>query len=408
MDRETLQRSADIMGPRLDALKRNALIMLVAGVAMTAIGALTAPDRNYIFHAYLYAYMFWFGVTAGPVGLLALHHTVGGGWGFLIRRFLEAATRLLPLMAIGFLPIAIGIPHLYEWSDTAKAAADHVLSQKMAYLNNTAFIIRTVIYFAILMGLAFLYNKWGAVYDERADTDVFAKLSVAGGAGMLLYFLTITFVAIDWVMSIVPHWYSSIFGPLVVVTQGLSTLSLMLILISSLLGDTPLLERAPSAYFRDLGNLTLAFVMLWGYMSFSQYLITYAGNTTEEVIWYVQRRQHNWGIISIALIALHFFLPFFLLLVGSRIKRDPRRLAKVAMYLIGMRFLDLFWWVTPTFRSTLLEAVGNPGVLMYLGTPLLLGGIWLFLWTSEVRKRPLLPLHDPRLEGSLQGALEHG
>jgi hypothetical protein len=404
MDREALQRSADVMGPRLDALQRNAVIMGVVGAVLTAIGALM--DRNKpggVFPSYLFAYMFWFGVTAGPVGLLALHHTVGGGWGFLIRRFLEAATRLLPLMAVLFLPILVlGIHPLYEWADSAKVAADPVLSQKMGYLNSTAFIIRSVIYFAILMGLAYLYNKWGAVYDERADEGIFAKLSVVGGAGMVLYFLTITFVAVDWVMSIVPHWYSTIFGPLVVITQGLSTLALMLVLLAALLSDTPLLERAPSGYFRDLGNLTLAFVMLWGYMSFSQYLITYSGNTAEEVIWYVQRSQHSWGIISIALIALHFFLPFFLLLVGSRIKREPRRLAKVAMYLILMRFLDLFWWVTPTFRPTL--GIG----LADLGTPLLIGGIWLVAWSREVRKKPLLPLHDPRLEGSLQGVLEHG
>jgi hypothetical protein len=189
---------------------------------------------------------------------------------------------------------------------------------------------------------------------------------------------------------------------LVVITQGLSTLSLMLVLLGSLMRETPLLERAPSGYFRDLGNLTLAFVMLWGYMSFSQYLITYSGNTAEEIVWYIERSRNGWGYISLALIPLHFFLPFFLLLVGSRMKRDPRRLARVAMYLIVMRFLDLYWWVTPTFRPHL--GVG----LADLGTPLLIGGIWLMLWSREVRKRPLLPLHDPRLEGSLQGALEHG
>jgi len=299
-------------------------------------------------------------------------------------------------------PILIGMPQLYEWADKAHVASDPVLTAKAAYLNPMAFIVRTVIYFAILIGLATLYNKWGAVYDERADPDVFTKLNVVGGAGMVLYFLTITFVAVDWVMSLVPHWYSSIFGPLVVITQGLSTLSLMMLLLGSLMSDTPLLERAPVGYFRDLGNLTLAFVMLWGYMSFSQYLITYSGNTAEEVIWYIQRAHHGWGYISLLLIPLHFFLPFFLLLVGSRIKRDPRRLARVAVYLILMRFLDLFWWVTPTFREHL--GVG----LADLGAPLLIGGIWLSVWAREVRKRPLLPLHDPRLEGSLEGALEHG
>jgi hypothetical protein len=281
-------------------------------------------------------------------------------------------------------------------------AADPVLTAKHAYLNSTAFIIRTVIYFGILMLFAAAYNKWGAVFDERSDQAVFEKLNVVGGAGLVLYFLVITFVTVDWVMSIVPHWYSTIFGPLVVITQALSTLSLMIVLIASLVSDTPLLERAPSGYFRDLGNLTLAFVMLWGYMSFSQYVITYSGNTTEEIIWYVQRARNGWGIISIALIALHFFLPFFLLLVGSRIKREPRRLAKVAAYLILMRFLDIYWWVTPSFLPSI--GIGAAD----LGAPLLIGGVWLFFWSREVRKRPLLPLFDPRLEGSLQGALEHG
>lgn len=390
-------KMTDVMGPRLPRLQSIAGGMAIVGLVLSVIGLLMNPKG--FFHSYLYAYLFWIGVTAGSLGLLMLHHVVGGGWGFLIRRFMEAATRLIPFMAVLFVPVVIGLLFfdLYEWTHPHS----DIVREKSPYLNIPFFLGRAVFYFLIWWLLARFFNKWGATQDERADLDVSNRLNVVGAAGLVVYVLLATFMAVDWVMSLTPTWFSSIFGLLVVVTHALSTLALMVLLLGYLLGDKPLLDAVPSGYFRDVGNLMLAFVLLWAYMSFSQYLITYSGNTAEEIPWYLDRRQGGWGIISLSLIVVHFFLPFLILLLGSNIKRSPIRLAKVAGFLVAMRFLDLFWWVTPTFRDHLSISVAD------LGTPLLIGGVWLWLWAREIKDRYLVPLHDPRLEGALHGVAEH-
>lgn len=390
-------KTTDLMGPRLPALQSIAIGMAAVGLVLSGIGFVMNPKG--FFPSYLYAYLFWVAVTVGSLGLLMLHHVVGGGWGFLIRRFLEAATRLIPVVAILFIPVIIGLVSfdLYEWTHPH----NDVVRAKVGYLNVPFFLARTAGYFLIWWLLARFFNKAGATQDERADPEVHNRLNVVGAVGLIIYVLTITFMAVDWVMSLTPDWFSSIFGLLVVVSQALSTMALMMVLLGYLVGDKPLIGAVPSGYFRDFGNLMLAFVLLWAYMSFSQYLITYSGNTAEEVSWYLDRRRGGWGVISLSLIVVHFLFPFLVLLLGSNLKRSPRRLAGLAAFLVAMRFLDLFWWVTPTFRNHLSVSVAD------LGTPLLIGGIWLWLWAGQIKDRYLIPLHDPRLEGSLQGVAEH-
>jgi hypothetical protein len=411
MDLAELRESIpELVGPQLDRLQQRAVGIGVVGLVLTAAGALLGRDNGglpSIYHSWLYAYMFWLGVTTGSLGFLMLHHVTGGGWGYVIRRFLEAASRLLPLMLVLFVPVIIGMPVLYSWMHPSTAGA--LVQAKVGYLNAPGFIIRTLVYFAIWMVFAYLLNKWGATQDERADPVVATRLNYLGSVGIVVYVLTITFMSVDWIMSLTPDWYSSIFGFLVVATQGLSTLALLLVLFAGLVGDLPIAREVPKGYFRDLGNLMLAFVMLWGYMSFSQYLITYSGNTTEEVSWYIQRRSGGWGIVSLALIPLHFVLPFMVLLTGSAIKRNPKWLARIAGFIILMRFIDLYWWVTPTFRSHLIPSDGPEwmSILGDLGTPLLIGGIWLWSWAAQLKKvRTVVPLHDPRLEAALE-AVEH-
>jgi hypothetical protein len=395
---ELRQTTTELFGPQLDRLQPLAIGMAVLGLVLTMVG--WSMDGAGVFHSYLFGYLFWIGVTAGSLAFLMLHHVTGGGWGYVIRRFLEAATRLLPVMLILFVPVLIGLPSIYErWA--GPHASQEILHAKGAYLNAPFFIARTVIYFAIWMILAYFLNLWGAMLDERPDRAAFNRLNLLGAVGIVLYVLTVTFAMVDWVMSLTPDWYSSIFGLLAVASQGLSALAVMLVLFAFLAGDLPVAREVPRGYFRDLGNLMLALVMLWAYMSFSQYLITYSGNTTEEVSWYVQRRMGGWGIVSVALIPLHFALPFMVLLVGSSIKRNPKWLARVAGFIILMRLVDLFWWVTPSFRPSLSVSAAD------LGTPLLIGGIWLWIWAGQVRGKTVVPLHDPRLEAALQEAVEH-
>jgi hypothetical protein len=414
MERSELQVSTtELMGSRLQRLQQSALVAAVVGLVLCLIGALVVDpklypgDRAGFFHSYLYAYLFLLGATTGSMAFLMIHHVVGGGWGYVIRRFLEAATRLLPLMLVLFIPIVIGLLAfgLYPWWDTP-AAANPVVHAKAAYLNAPFFIVRAILYFAIWIALAHFLNKWGATQNERADPEIYRRLNYLGAWGVVIYILTTTWASIDWVMSLTPTWYSSIFGFLVVVSQALTALALMLCLVRYLLGDQPMLKEVPSGYFRDLGNLLLTTVMLWAYMSFSQYLLTFTADKADEVKWYMDRAHNLWGLVSLFLIPAHFFLPFLVLLVGSGIKRDPIKLGRVAAYLLVMRLVDVFWWVTPGFpaRSHLSLSFSD------VGTPLLLGGIWLWFWAAQMKRNPVpvVPLHDPRLEGHWLEVAKHG
>ncbi len=390
--------STSELTPRLEKLQSYAVIIGAVGFFLCLVGAMRRPAE--FWQSYLFAWLFWAGVTIGPMALLLLHHVVGGGWGFIIRRLLEAAIRLLPWMLLLFVPIIINLfmptlfnrpdLSLYEWADPRHYEHDEILQAKRPFLNVPFFILRTIIYFAIWMTFAHILNKWSEEQDRTGDPEITHRFNMLGAGGIVVYVLTLTFAAVDWVLSLSPHWFSSIIGLLFVVGQGLSTLCLMHILVTFLGSETPILKQVPQRYFRDLGNLTLAFTLLWAYMSFSQFLITYNGNTAEEAPFYMRRTTMGWGIISLSLVIAHFFLPF-LTLLSSSVKVRIENLAQLAAFIIFMRFVDLYWWVAPTFREAFQLSPSD------LGAPLMLGGVWLWLWSQSMKRdRPLLPLHDPR------------
>jgi hypothetical protein len=399
------------IGTKLGKLSQTAMGMLIAGLVLLVIGffmsPLTAAPANdptahsTILQAWLHGYLFWIGITVGSLGLLMLHHTVGGGWGFVIRRFLQAACapQTLFVMLLLFIPVALGatdiLPtHLYEWA-SEHAKADPVLQQKAGYLNAARFIGFAVLYFLIWIGFSSKLQSMGEIQYERTDPEIASKLNVWGAAGILVTILVVTFASVDWVMSIAPHWFSSIFGLLATASWALSTLAFMIILLALLGAETSIVRRLPTTYFRDLGNLTLALVMMWAYLAFSQYLITYSGNTVEEVSWYTDRNRGGWGIIPPLLIGVHFAAPFLILLVGDKIKRSPVRLAQVMLILIAARLLDCFWLVAPTFRPTFSISLAD------IGAPLFIGGIWLLTWISQVKDKPAVALFDPRMQAAL-------
>lgn len=394
--------SPDTVAPQLAKLQRFALIAGVVGLALSVIGALTGLDK--FFQAYLLSYLFWFGITAGCIGFLMLHNTVGGGWGFIIRRPLEAGSRSLPVMAVLFLPILIsafmGDNSLFEWAHSS-AATDKILQQKAGFLNPQFFAVRAVIYFVIWGIFMVLLNKWSRVLDEREDPEVMARLNYLGATGMLVHTLLVTGMAIDWSMSLQPHWFSSIYGLLYVAGQALATLALMNVINGTLGQANPLSKLVPDRYFRDLGNLMMAIVLVWSYISFSQYLIQYSGNMAEEVGWFTMRREGGWGIIGLMVVFLHFALPFAVLL-SSLMKTKPQNLAKIAAFILFMRWIDLLYQNRPPFSETLLGGL----YLADLGLMLLLGGIWMWLWAEQMKKQPLVPLHDPRFSKEWQ-ILEH-
>jgi hypothetical protein len=340
------------------------------------------------FRSCLIAYLFWFGIAAGSLPLLMLHHLVGGTWGFVIRRALEAATRTLPLMLLLFLPILFGVHSLYEWSQPESVAHDPVLQAKHAYLNVPFFIVRAAMYFIAWLVWAFFLNRWSAEQDATGNPLLLRRFQLFSAAGIVVYSLTVTFASIDWGMSLEPHWFSTIYGMLFIVGQSLAALASVTAIAARLSDSPPVSDHVTPHVFQDLGNLLLAFVMLWAYISFSQYLIIWSGNLPEEIPWYLRRGTNGWQWVAAVLALFHFAVPF-LVLLGRGNKRNKQLLTGVAVAVLLMRWVDIYWLIAPSFGG---------GVRIHVFDVLLfavIGGIWLYVFRGQLNSRPLLPLRDP-------------
>jgi hypothetical protein len=398
----------ELAGSKLDALAAKAPIAIAIGGLLTVAGIFLSGKT--FFQSYLYAFMFWFGITLGSTAWLMAHNVTGGGWGYLLRRQLEAATRNWPIILAMWFPLVVAVilssrdghAGIYEWADWKVLSTDHVLNKKVGYLGLVPFFIRQVIYFAIWFGMAYLLNKWSKQEDQTNDPYVRHKSSMWSGLGLLVYLITVTFATIDWVMTLEPHWFSSLWGPIFLVGQALSTLCVMIILTRYIAGHTDLLKKVESRYFRDVGNFMMAFTLLWAYTNFSQFMIQYSGNIAEEAEWFVHRTTYGWQYFGAFNIIAHFAAPFLLLLMSMN-KVNINNLVKLAAFLIIARHIDLFFYVVPTFRTT--PGAGLPNgeyawaILADLGLPLLLGGIWILGWAKQMKKAnaPLVPVYDSRL-----------
>jgi hypothetical protein len=376
--------------PALARLQQRALIVGVIGILAGAAGAMMNLDQ--FFRSWLIGFGLCLGLSMGSLALLMLQHLSGGQWGLMGRRVFEAASRNLPLVAVLFVPILFRLPAIYHWADPSVVASDPILVKKAGYLSVPFFMGRAVVYFVLWIVGAFLLNRYSAAQDRGeagvvpADTR---QVRVVSAPGLLIYSLTTTFASVDWLMSIDAHWYSTIFGLLLIVSQGLTAFAFVIAMLALLADTPPVSTYLTSRHFHDLGKLLLAFVMLWAYLAFSQFLIIWGGNLPEEVGWYVERIHGPWGYVSLLLAFGQFVLPFTLLL-SRNLKKRGSLLAKVAGGLLFMRLVDLIWLVEPNF-----EHQGFPIHWMDIAIPAGLIGIWLFLFVRHLRTRPLLPLNDP-------------
>jgi hypothetical protein len=358
-------------------------------------------DRVEFLHSYLIAYLFWLGITLGSLALLMMQHLTGGRWALVIRRILEAGTRTLPLMAVAALPLLVGMKTLYSWARPGQD--DPVILAKHFYLNPQFFVVRMVFYFAVWLTLAYFLNKWSREEDAgEAGLQLWMRLEGLSGIGLVIYGLTVTFATVDWAMSLEPRWYSTIYGLLFMVAQALSALALAVLVLIWLSDRKPLSQIVRQSHFQDLGSFLLTFVMLWAYLEFSQWLIIWGGNLTDEIPWYIRRLEGVWGSVALLLVILGFFLPFFLLLFRN-VKRKTRSLLIVALLILLMRLVDLYWTILPAFGGGKIHLSW-----MDVALPLGMGGIWLayFLW--QLQRMPILPVHDPRMEGAAEEAIGHG
>lgn len=391
--------STDSTFPELRRYQRKASIVGAVGLAVTILGAAAAGGFELFFQSYLLGFIVVLGLGLGSLGLLMLHHLVGGAWGFIIQRILEAGSRTLPFIALFFLPIAFfGMESLYsEWLHPDPA--DEVILAKAGYLNESFFMMRAVAYFAIWFLLAYFFNKWSRQLDETGDPRITVWLHRLGPVGIILYFLTLTFCSVDWVMSLEPAWFSTMYGPLFLVSQVLTVLSFSVIVLSYMDGRKPLSDVTNIEYYHHLGNLILAFTVLWTYMSFAQYLITWAGNLPEEIIYYLPRRGGLLSLIAVVLMVGHFAVPFMCLLF-RHMKRNVSMLRKVAYWILIMRIVDLTWFIKPAFHDGSTPYGGVMDFVTDMSAIAGLGGLWMAVFFWQLRRRPLLPKNDPRMDNA--------
>jgi hypothetical protein len=395
-----LTQTADVAIPELAGLQRRLFLLGAGGAAVSLVGLFLNPRQ--FFQSYLMAYMLCLGVTLGCLALGMVHQLSGGAWGVVIRRPIGAAARVLPVMTAMFLPIALGMRQLYVWTDPALVLHDEVLQHKHLYLNTPFFLVRAAVYFLVWNATSYFLNAWSLEQDRTANPRLARRMQMLSGGGLLAYGLTITFASFDWLMSLEPHWFSTIYGVLILGGQGLSALAFLIIVIVWLSRRPPLDRIVAASHFHDLGNLMLAFVMLWAYFSFSQYLIIWSGNLPAEIGWYLHRLQTGWRAVGLVLILFHFAAPFVVLL-SRRVKREPELLVKVAVGILIVRLIDLFWLIAPEFHQD-----GIAVSWLDLVLPLTLGSVWLGCFVRQLRGRAILPVHDPEFDEALGRIIERG
>lgn len=378
--------------PRMDAIQRIcgvvgilALIGLVVGFFSNRAGAM---------ESYLWAWLFWGGISIGCLGISLLHNTVGGNWGVVIRRFLEAGMRTLLITVIGVIPILLALPLLYAWKDPAVVAGSKEVAFKVHfYLNTPFFVIRTIFYFALWGYLAWRLLRMSDEQDRNGDPDGLIKkrMNRLSAPGLVFFMFSTSWAWIDWIMSLEPEWYSTMHPWIFTIGQTLLSFAFVIGLLVLFSQAKPFADVLNFQLYNDLGNLLLCFTMVWTYMAVGQLIIVWHENLPDEIPWYLRRFSNGWGYLGFIICFIHFFIPFFLLLMRF-VKRNPKYLLAVCVWLVAARLCDVFWFVVPAWRQRYFSVTWTDVAAM-LG----IGGIWLFLFLWRLKQRPLLPLHDPRL-----------
>jgi hypothetical protein len=365
----------------------------VGGVMLilALFGWYSRPEEFY--RSYLMSYMLILGFTLGSLGLVMLQHLTSGQWGILIRRPAEAATRTLPVLLVLFGPIFLGMKTLYfRWMEPSETAKEPLSQMQQWYLTKNNFVVRALIYFSILILLMAIFNAWSRKQDvNKEDRSLRRRLKMVAGPGIILYVFVMSFAAIDWVMSISPHWASTIYGFIFVAGQLISSLSLMIAIVVMLASAGPLTSILKTRHLHDLAKLLFAFNMLWAYFGFSQLLIIWSGNQPEEITFFQSRLSGSWGLVAVIVLLFHFFVPFFVLLPQD-VKRSTRWMPRIAMWMIFMRLVDLFWYTRPEFSPQGVHFSWLDAVV-----PLALIGLWLGFFAWNLQREPVLPLGDPKL-----------
>lgn len=401
-------RNMNFDAPAADINRWRTLALGIGGIlsAVILIVALIFPEqREDALRAWLLGFIFWSGIGIGGIGILILQYLTGGAWGVVIRRIAEAASRTLPIIALLFVPVALGMTYIYKWTHLLETG-DPIVEWRKPYLTIEWWIARAVLYFVLWGVMAALLNRWSARQDRAANPEEAAKMlgdaTAFSGPTMVFYVLVVSFAAIDWVMTLDPYWFSTIWGLLFAAGWALSFFCFAVTIWAALADKEPMNRVLGKRHFHDVGKLMLALVMVWAYFNFSQFLIIWSGNLPEETRWYLGRMEGIWGVIGVALIFFHFAFPF-LVLLNRDVKRNNKWLAAVACFILVLRLVDMFYLIGPSPRVTDLGGGFHISLWDFVA-PFAVGGIWLWYFFGELLKRPLLPINDPFLEN----AIEHG
>ena len=397
------------------------------GLFLTALGI--NANQEVAMHSYLTSFMFWMTIAFGALFFTLVHHLVNAKWSVLFRRIAEQLISVFPIMAILFLPILYTVLSnndiaLYEWAmteekmETLDLTKQHLLHAKHVYLNGPFFAIRFFLYFLVWSVLAYLLRRKSFQQDEKHTNELFGSLKNLSGPGMVLFALTVTFASFDWLMTLNPYWFSTIFGVYIFAGSVVALMTFLTVLVTILKNNDVLKDEVTAEHYHDFGKLTFAFCVFWTFIAFSQFLLIWYGNLAEETIFYkVRWDYHNWKGISLLLVFGHFLVPLILLM--SRLgKRNVKFLTCMAVWLLFIHYVDLKWLVFPTVSTG--EAIANTHQFILKGETVMIdmpapfafhwtdltslvgiGGIFLGTFWKNFVSQPIVPVNDPYLEKSI-------
>jgi hypothetical protein len=375
---------------RLNRIQLAALVIGVIALVVAAFGVVT--ERQQFFFSYLFGCLFWLQLSLGCFLVTMIHQLAGGRWGFPTRRFLEAGFMVMPLMLLLFVPVFFGLSQIYPWARPAEVAAEKVLQERHAYQNPWAFIVRTVFFLGVWIWIAWSLRKWSLQQDGTTDPTPTRKARTLSGVGIVIYCLMGTFASVDWVMSLEKHWYSTMFAVIFIIGQILTALAFSVVMLALFRKEKPIASVVNKTHYHQLGNLLLAFVMFWTYVSFGELLIIYSGDLPHEIDWYLHRIATSWKVIVAVLGLFHFFAPFFLLLFRA-VSKNVVPLTAVAATLFLSHIVSIYWLVMPS-----LHPEGLRISWLDFAAPIGIGGLWVAMFLANLKAAPLLLQHDPGLQ----------
>jgi hypothetical protein len=369
----------------------------IAGLAVAGLLAILADDGGVRFYtSYLTSYVYFLTVGIGALFFVLVQFATRAGWSVAVRRLAEAtAVNLAVPMAPLLLPILFGLHTLYPWANHAVVEGDHLLEAKAAWLNVPFFLVRTAIYFVVWGALALWFHRRSTEQDRTGDKTLTNRMEAASTAGLILFAFTVTFFAFDYVMSLTPHWYSTIYGVYVFAGSIVAFFAFLPILASRVQGAGALRSAITTEHYHDLGKLVFAFTVFWAYIGFSQYMLMWYANLPEETVWYLARQTGGWTPVSVFLIFGHFLVPF-LALMSRNVKRRLPLLIAGAGWMLLMHYVDVTWLVRPAHSPGRV-----PISLMDVATFVGIGGIFGAALVRRLQAHAVVPLKDPRLSQSL-------